>query len=75
MQQCCSSLEFKQQTIDDTLINSYESVAAIAHRLGVSYLTLDKWFCEANPAGSSKSQLLEEQQYTLDGTVTIRHRW
>ena len=58
------SPEFKQQAIDYALSNSHESIAAIAHKLGVGYSTLDKWIREANPVVSSKRQLSpEHKQY------------
>jgi transposase len=60
------SLEFKQQAIDYVLSNSHGSLATIAQKLGVGYLTLDKWIRETNPVGSSKRQLSPEQQPILE---------
>ncbi len=42
------SPEFKQQTIEYTLENSHEPIAAIVRNLGVAYSTLDKWVHETN---------------------------
>lgn len=66
------SPEFKQQSIDYALSNSHEPVAAIAHKLGVGYSTLDRWIRESNPAGSSKRQLSPEQQRILDLEAEVK---
>lgn len=50
----CFGPEFKSQAIDYALANSHQPLVSIAVKLGVSYLTSDKWFRTANPEGSSK---------------------
>ena len=68
------SPEFKQQAIDYALSNSHESVAAIAHKLGVGYSTLDKWIREANPVVSSKRQLSPEHKQYIAQDSRFRKR-
>ncbi len=68
------SPEFKQQAIDYALSNSYESVAAIAQKLGVGYSTLDKWIRETNPTGSSKRQLSPEHEQYIAQDSRFRKR-
>lgn len=66
------SPEFKQQAIEYALVNSHESFAAIARKLGIGYSTLDKWVRESNHTHTSKRVLSPEQQRIVELEKEIR---